>query len=313
MRAKDKAKPVSRARSPGGRPPARRAVRLDPGRRRAVRRGHPRQPGARHHAGRPGHRAEGRRAAGGRGPRPGAGGVPHRKDPLRPGARDVHTHVERRLGELVGKDAGYLHAGAAATTRWPSTSGSSWSAPARARTARSCGSCGRSWRAPAITRTPSSPATPTCSAPAGVARAPPARARGGARPRPATPRRGAPPRGGVAARLGRPRGLDAAARPRGTARALGLDGVTQNSLDAVSDRDSAVELLFACALAAVHLSRIGEEIVLWTTKEFDFMTLDDAFATGSSLMPQKKNPTWASSRAGAPGAPSATSSRSSPS
>src|SRR5512143_1690148 len=76
----------------------------------------------------------------------------------------------------------------------------------------------------------------------------------------------------------------------GTARALGLDGVTQNSLDAVSDRDSAIEHVFACALAAVHLSRIGEEIVLWTTKEFGFMTLDDAFATGSSLMPQKKNP-----------------------
>ena len=71
---------------------------------------------------------------------------------------------------------------------------------------------------------------------------------------------------------------------------LGLEGVTRNSLDAVSDRDSAIELVFACALAAVHLSRIGEEIVLWTTKEFGFMTLADAFATGSSLMPQKKNP-----------------------
>src|SRR5512142_1336721 len=75
-----------------------------------------------------------------------------------------------------------------------------------------------------------------------------------------------------------------------TAKALGLTGVTQNSLDAVSDRDSAIELLFACALSAVHLSRMGEELVLWTTKEFGFMTLDDAFATGSSLMPQKKNP-----------------------
>jgi argininosuccinate lyase len=75
-----------------------------------------------------------------------------------------------------------------------------------------------------------------------------------------------------------------------TARALGLTGVTRNSLDAVSDRDSAVELVFACALAAVHLSRLGEEVVLWTTREFGFMTLADAFATGSSLMPQKKNP-----------------------
>ena len=75
-----------------------------------------------------------------------------------------------------------------------------------------------------------------------------------------------------------------------TARALGLSGVTQNSLDAVSDRDSAIELAFACTLAAVHLSRLGEEIVLWTTREFGFMTLSDAFSTGSSLMPQKKNP-----------------------
>jgi argininosuccinate lyase len=74
------------------------------------------------------------------------------------------------------------------------------------------------------------------------------------------------------------------------AASLGLAGVTRNSLDAVSDRDSAIELLFAVALAAVHLSRLGEEIVLWTTREFGFMTLDDAFATGSSLMPQKKNP-----------------------
>ncbi|MEY2668151.1 MAG: hypothetical protein RJA59_789, partial [Pseudomonadota bacterium] len=73
------------------------------------------------------------------------------------------------------------------------------------------------------------------------------------------------------------------------ARALGLDGVTRNSLDAVSDRDSAIELCFACALSAVHLSRLGEEIVLWTTREFGFMELDDTFATGSSLMPQKKN------------------------
>jgi argininosuccinate lyase len=73
------------------------------------------------------------------------------------------------------------------------------------------------------------------------------------------------------------------------ARELGLSGVTRNSLDAVSDRDSAIELVFSCALAAVHLSRLGEEVVLWTTREFGFMELDDSFATGSSLMPQKKN------------------------
>ncbi len=74
-----------------------------------------------------------------------------------------------------------------------------------------------------------------------------------------------------------------------TARELGLEGITRNSLDAVSDRDSTIELVFACTLASVHLSRLGEEIVLWTTKEFGFMELADSFATGSSLMPQKKN------------------------
>jgi argininosuccinate lyase len=75
----------------------------------------------------------------------------------------------------------------------------------------------------------------------------------------------------------------------GAARALGLRSITQNSLDAVSDRDGAIELAFACALSALHLSRLGEEIVLWTTPEFGFMSLHDSFATGSSLMPQKKN------------------------
>jgi argininosuccinate lyase len=71
---------------------------------------------------------------------------------------------------------------------------------------------------------------------------------------------------------------------------LGFDAVSANSLDAVSDRDFAVEIVAACALVMVHLSRFGEEIVLWTSSEFDFAELPDAYATGSSLMPQKKNP-----------------------
>ena len=95
-----------------------------------------------------------------------------------------------------------------------------------------------------------------------------------------------------------------------TARALGLAGVTQNSLDAVSDRDSAIELLFACALAAVHLSRLGEEIVLWTTKEFGFMTLADAFATGSLAHAAEEEPRRRRARARPRRrAPSATSCR----
>ena len=71
---------------------------------------------------------------------------------------------------------------------------------------------------------------------------------------------------------------------------LGFDTVSANSLDAVSDRDFVVEIVAACALLMVHLSRLGEEIVLWTTTEFGFAELPDAYATGSSLMPQKKNP-----------------------
>jgi argininosuccinate lyase len=73
-------------------------------------------------------------------------------------------------------------------------------------------------------------------------------------------------------------------------RALGFAALSANSLDAVSDRDFAVELVSTCALLMVHLSRLAEEIVLWTTAEFGFAELPDTHATGSSLMPQKKNP-----------------------
>ncbi|HEY0717185.1 MAG TPA: argininosuccinate lyase, partial [Streptosporangiaceae bacterium] len=63
-----------------------------------------------------------------------------------------------------------------------------------------------------------------------------------------------------------------------------------NSMDAVSDRDFAAEFCFAAALTGVHLSRLGEEIVLWSSQEFGWIEIDDAYATGSSIMPQKKNP-----------------------
>ncbi len=74
------------------------------------------------------------------------------------------------------------------------------------------------------------------------------------------------------------------------ARLLGFDGVTENSLDSVADRDGALELLSALAICQVHLSRLAEELVLWTSSEFGFVELSDAFSTGSSIMPQKKNP-----------------------
>ncbi|OGW61322.1 MAG: argininosuccinate lyase [Nitrospirae bacterium RBG_16_64_22] len=75
-----------------------------------------------------------------------------------------------------------------------------------------------------------------------------------------------------------------------TAKLLGFPRITRNSIDAVSDRDPALEYLAGAAILAVHLSRLAEEIVLWNTAEFGFVRIPDSFATGSSLMPQKKNP-----------------------
>ena len=74
------------------------------------------------------------------------------------------------------------------------------------------------------------------------------------------------------------------------ARLLDFPAVTRNSMDAVSDRDFAVEMLAALSLIAVHLSRLSEDVILWASAEFRFVTISDAFTTGSSLMPQKKNP-----------------------
>ena len=78
--------------------------------------------------------------------------------------------------------------------------------------------------------------------------------------------------------------------PVATAADLGFAGPVANSMDGVADRDFVVEFLFCAALLGVHLSRYGEEVVLWNSTEFGWVTLDDAFSTGSSIMPQKKNP-----------------------
>ncbi|HEY8962201.1 MAG TPA: argininosuccinate lyase [Luteolibacter sp.] len=77
---------------------------------------------------------------------------------------------------------------------------------------------------------------------------------------------------------------------RAIAAELGFDGVTANSMDAIADRDYIAELLFAISLCGVHLSRLSEDLILWCSAEFGFVTLSDAHTTGSSLMPQKKNP-----------------------
>jgi argininosuccinate lyase len=85
-------------------------------------------------------------------------------------------------------------------------------------------------------------------------------------------------------------GSSLALDPVATAADLGFAAAFDNSLDAVSDRDFVAEALFDLALLGVHLSRIGEEVVLWSSAEFGFLRLDDAWATGSSMLPQKKNP-----------------------
>ena len=207
-----------------------------------------------------------------------------------PRLEDVHTHVERRLGELIGKDAGYLHAGrsrndqvalderlfivSACDRCVASTTGLMRALVAQAR---------RHERTLLPGYTHLQRAQPVSLAHHLLAHV---EALDRDRERFAEVRRRAaisPLGSGALA------GTTLHVDREHVARALGFPALTVNSLDAVSDRDSAIELAFACALGAVHLSRLGEEIVLWTTREFGFMSLSDAFATGSSLMPQKKN------------------------
>ena len=213
------------------------------------------------------------------------------KIPFDPKLEDVHTHVERRLGEIVGKDAGYLHAGRSRNDQV--------ALDERLFVVGACDRCdaalGALQRALIIqARAHEGTLLPGYTH---LQRAQPVSLAhhllayvemlGRDRDRLAdVKRRAAVSPLGSGALAGTTLPLD---RER-TAKTLGLAGVTQNSLDAVSDRDSAIELAFACSVAAMHLSRLGEEIVLWTTKEFGFMSLDDRFATGSSLMTQKKNP-----------------------
>jgi argininosuccinate lyase len=85
-------------------------------------------------------------------------------------------------------------------------------------------------------------------------------------------------------------GSSLALDPEGVAADLGFAAAFENSLDAVSDRDFVAEALFDLTLVGIHLSRIGEEVVLWSTEEFGFLKLSDGYATGSSMLPQKKNP-----------------------
>jgi argininosuccinate lyase len=96
-------------------------------------------------------------------------------------------------------------------------------------------------------------------------------------------------------------GSTIAVHPDISAQELGYVGPVPNSMDAVSDRDFMAEFLFVTALIGVHLSRLGEEICLWTSRQFQWVELDDSYATGSSIMPQKKNPDIAEMARGATG------------
>jgi argininosuccinate lyase len=91
---------------------------------------------------------------------------------------------------------------------------------------------------------------------------------------------------GSGALAGSSLGLD----PEAVAADLGFSQAVQNSIDGTASRDFVAEFAFVCAMTAVDISRLAEEVVLWATKEFSFVTLDDAYSTGSSIMPQKKNP-----------------------
>ena len=94
---------------------------------------------------------------------------------------------------------------------------------------------------------------------------------------------------GAGALAGTPHPIDR----RAVARSLGFDGLIENSIDAVSDRDVLIEFIAHCSIVMMHLSRFTEDLVLWSSQEWHFAEIDDAFTTGSSIMPQKKNPDMA--------------------
>ena len=211
---------------------------------------------------------------------------------LDPRLEDIHMNIETRLRERIGPVAGRLHTGRSRNDQVATDLALYLRDAARAvrhgllelrralvdaraaSTSRRCCRATRTSSAPSpcgsrITGSPTSrcsAATPSASrtCAAGIARCPL----------------------GSGAIAGSTLPLDRAA----TARALGFEGPTRNSMDAVGARDVALEFLAAAAIAMVHLSRLAEELVLWSTTEFGFIELSDAFTTGSSLMPQKKNP-----------------------
>ena len=209
-----------------------------------------------------------------------------------PADEDIHTAVERRVTELAGPAGGKIHTGRSRNDQ-VATDLRLYTKRALIQVAigRPRPPAGAAAAGPTPPATPTCPATRTCSGPSPSCSATtswptagrwPATSTGCSPPTPApTCRRSAPaPWPARRCRSTRP------APPLD----LGFAEVFDNSLDAVSDRDFVAEALFDLALLGIHLSRIGEEVCLWASDEFGFLKLDDAYSTGSSMMPQKKNP-----------------------
>ena len=213
--------------------------------------------------------------------------------PFEPGDEDIHMAIERRLTEIAGRVGGKIHTGRSRNDQVATDLAmfvADRAAVAGELLIRDC--LGRilalADRAP---RLPGCPATPTCSGPSRSRsaticspgsgccaatstasrrqRAPPARCRSAPGPSP---------------------GSTGTSTAQSVAAELGFDRVVENSIDGVSNRDFALDYLSAAAVCATHLSRIGAEIVLWSTSEFGFCRPAEEFSSGSSIMPQKMNP-----------------------
>ena len=210
---------------------------------------------------------------------------------LDPALEDVHTNVERRLREIAGPVAGKLHSGRSRNDQ-VATDLALWLRGAVARVRDRLAGLRE-----ALAERAGREIDVVLPGYTHLQRAQPVRlahhwlaycemlARDDGRLRDASARAGGCPLGSGAL-AGSTLPLDR----EGTAGELGFAHPSRNSLDAVASRDAALELLSALSILMIHLSRLCEELVLWNSSEFGFVEMDDAFATGSSLMPQKKNP-----------------------
>ena len=198
--------------------------------------------------------------------------------------------VERRLTELAGPVGGRLHT-ARSRNDQVATDVALFTREARSPVSRrSARSWPRSSTPPSATSTGRCPATRTCSAPSRSISATtcwPTCGCSSAIARAALRRRAD---GGAAARRGALAGVNFDTDRGAVAAELGFERVAPNSIDAVSNRDFVLDYLGAAATCATHLSRLGAELVLWSSEEFGFVELPDAWTSGSSIMPQKKNP-----------------------